>query len=747
MHENHDSDEKLTERSRVPEEPPRQQNSALGQVTRRRLLASSGALVAGSAVGVSSASANTVRNDKSNTQSIHQRLADSAIQTDVSLDGIETFVDQHMADAVANGDVVGATAAAIHGDETVFMNGYGKTRVNGGDSVDADTQFRLGSVSKPVIWTAAMQLIESGRIDPDEDVRTYLNSVSIADTYNTPITMSHLATHTAGFESRNQGMWVSDPDDIRPLATVLDEEQPARVRPPGEITSYSNYGAALAGQVIANVASQPLAAYLDEHIFEPLGMSSATFEQPPPSGSVTGYTAALGTPTEAPGLSLELWPAGSLTASADDMSRFMRGHVADGNVDGERLLSVDGIHRMQDQWFTNHPAVDGVGFGWIENTHGDVRTLWHNGAILGSFYSHLLLIPEEDIGLFLAYNTDAGASAANGLIDDFSTSHIQQKELSKRKPSGRPHRADDLAGTYRGVRIAKTTHSRLFTTLQAGDVTTTVDDAGYLITEAGGETTRWVERKPLVFDEAEGNETLAFEATNDTVTHLYQGFQAFRRRSWFESFTLHGALGSGSTVGMLSGVLGWPALYSWRRFRGRNDQAENDTEQPNSTNASEPNPSERIEDSGGPEHYSETDTPNEQSDSSSAGPSELNLPTQARDHSSFIDRLLGTLDSPAVARWLLGGSITSVVAFAVGVSAGLLLNPTFLTDPPLWYQLLLVLPVLATFGTILSIGSAVMAWRSGAWNRWSLFHYSIVAISTGVACWLLYYWNLFGTPG
>lgn len=699
MDEDNASNERRAKRPSIDDGTIGQHDSGFSGVTRRGVLATSGALVAGGLVAPVSAD---TRGGNSHTPAVYRRSADAPARRDVSLDGIESLLDQQMAAVVANGAVVGATAAVVRSDETILTKGYGQTHRNDGDSVDGDTLFRVGSVSKPFVWTAAMQLIESERIDPDEDVQTYLDSVSIADTHDEPITMAHLATHTAGFEGRNLGLWVSDPDDIRPLAEVLDEEQPARVRRPGEVISYSNYGAALAGQVVANVASQPLEEYIEERVFEPLGMSTATFGQPPPTGSAGGYTAAVGTPTAAPRLAVELWPAGSLTASATDMSRFMRAHLADGSVGGGRLLSAGGVRRMQDQWFTHHPAIDGVGFGWFEDTHGDVRTLWHNGSIPGSFYSHLLLLPEADVGLFIAYNTNVGNGAASDVIDDFLATYVPQEEPS-REPSGRPDRADALEGTYRAVRTAETTHSRLITTVQAGEIAVTVDDDGYVTTEIGGETTRWVERESLVFDEAEGHETLAFGGRGGELTHLYLGPQAFRRRS--ESLALHSALGAGSTVGMLSGGVGWPALRGWRRFRRRNDR--------------DSTPSEETEDGE----------------------------RRERRSVSVTDGLLETLGSPSAARWTIGGSIASVFALVVGFGAGVLFDPTFLSDPPLWYRLLLVLPVLATLGTVVSIGSAAIAWHSGSWSRRSLFHYSIVALSTGVACWLLYYWNLFGTPG
>lgn len=720
-------------------------------LTRRRVLAGSAALgagaIAGPLAGTGSVGADGSRAGITDPPSPSRHPANSSPVLDVSLDGIEEFVDEQMTDAVEDGPVVGASAAVVRSDETVVANGYGEKRP-GGEPVDADTQFRVGSVSKPFVWTAAMGLIEEGRIDPHEDVRTYLDSVPVAETYDEPITMAHLATHTAGFEPRNQGLWIADAAAARPLAEVLESEQPARVRPPGRQVSYSNYGTALAGQVVEDVVGRPLETYLEEEILDSIDASTATFEQPPPDDASAGYTALLGEPTEAPGLAVESWPAGSLSTSANDLARFVRAHLGDGSADGggdgEQVLSSEGLDRMHERWFSHHPDLDGLAFGWFEESHGDVRVLWHNGAIPQSFYSHVLFVPEADVGLVLAYNTDAGAQAAHETIDAFLDEYVPQEEPEPLEPDGRPDRADALEGTYRSLRVAVTTHSRLPTTLQAGEVDVEVDDEGYLVTDDGGEQARWVQREPLVFEEAEGDDALAFEDENGTITHLYVGSQAFRRRPWHESVALHGGLAAGSTLGMLAGAVAWPAARGWRRLRGGNGDAVD----PENTEA-EDEPDGSAIDTQPHEIPGEVGGAPAEGDSNGA-PAETSQEGAPAEASQDVDQKRDFRDafgSPGVARWTLGASIAAVFTFGLGALAGLLLDPTLLGDPPLWYRILLVLPVLAALGTVVSVASAALAWRAGAWRRRSLTLYGLVAASTALASGLLYYWNFFGTPG
>lgn len=705
-----------TERSRnaIPERSGDEQ-------TRRTLLVGTGALVAGSLAGPRSVRAAPGTQSPLEPPGVRERAVKNADDYDVSLDGIEAVIDEEMKEVIDDGDVVGATVAVVHDGESVLTKGYGQNDPESGEPIDESTPFRIASVTKPVVWTAVMQLIEAGEVDPHEDVGTYLDSVNIPETIDEPITLAHLATHTAGFEERNQGVWVDDPEDRRALVEVLDTEQPSRVRAPGTVSSYSNYGTALAAQIVADVTGQEIESYLQEHVFDPLEMHNASVAQPSDPPATQGYTAALGSPSAAPGLAIELWPAGSMTASATDMARFMRAHLADPET-GDRGLSTGVVSRMREQWFTHHPALDGLGFGWIEDTSRGVRTLWHNGAIPGSFYSHLVLVPGADLGLFVAYNTDVGAGAAGSLVDAFLEASVGQEAPADRESDGPPSRADELAGTFRSVRVAENSHSKLFTTLQAGRIAVEIDGDS-LLTEMGGSTTRWVEREPLVFDQVDGHETLAF---SDDLSHLFVGSQAFERPPRSESLAYHGVLGAGAALGMVGGIVGPPVASGIRRLRS-ND----------SSNSIDPESEAEARGDGHEEatrNRSGSGSTTDDSDSSEAS-------------SGFSARVSRLLTSPRIARRIMIAAAGSVVVFAVSVVTGIIVNPTLLSQPPLWYQLVLLLPPIATLLIVISIGSAGLTWRAGLWSRRSSTVYTVLTVSTAIACWLLYYWNFFATTG
>jgi len=138
-------------------------------------------------------------------------------------EAFESFLDGAMKTQLDAHDVAGATVAVVDGEET-FTKGYGYSDVAAREPVDGEsTLFRIGSVSKLFAWTVAMQAVERGDLATDVDVNRYLDDLSIPDTYDDPVTLDHLSTHTAGFEDRFRGTFVPDAESLQPIEEVLRE--------------------------------------------------------------------------------------------------------------------------------------------------------------------------------------------------------------------------------------------------------------------------------------------------------------------------------------------------------------------------------------------------------------------------------------------------------------------------------------------------------------------------------------------
>lgn len=640
-------------------------------------------LVGAAAAGLTATGASTPVSARGSNSSPPPRSTSSSDPTDggIDPDELETFLDHEIESGLEDHDIPGATVSVVQGGEILCAKGYGYANIEDETPVVADeTRFRIGSISKLFTYTAAMQLVEQGAIDPHEDVSSALESVSIPGTNDDPITLAHLATHTAGFEERARGTWVDG--EARPLETVLREERPALVRPPGEVVAYSNYGAALAGGLVADVAGKSFDTFVQESIFDPLGMDRSTFEQPVTDDLVTGYLIFAGTHDPVDFETLEYAPAGAMSATATDVARFMLAHLGH-SIDGERLLEPETRSAMQETWFTHHDRLDGVAFGFFEEHRSGVRVLRHDGAT-PTIQSDLVLVPEADLGLFVSFNGNTAAGARSSLLEAFFERYLEDEgaenggDGTPLESDGLPERAADLEGTYRSVRVAETTYEKLPTVAQAPRVAVRIENDSTLLTNGSGETTRWVEEETLLFREVDGDRRLAFlEDESGSIAYLCLGFQAFAPLSRHEESSVQLALGAVAGLALLSGVVGWPLEKGWRRYR----------EEP------------RLEGD------------------------------QRRSRWVAGGTIACFLGFVAIALILL-----------------VLNPITFLGDPPLTFRLSFLLPIAGTIGTLGAVGYAVRAWTEGDWGPFARVHYTFVVVGLVVLCWLCYYWNLFGLP-
>ena len=486
------------------------------------------------------------------------------------LEDLEEFVDNRMAEGLAEHDVAGATVSVVHDGGIELAKGYGYADVEAGREVNAEeTLFRIGSVSKLLGWTAVMQGVERAAFDLDVDVNEYLEALTIPDTYPEPITLSHLATHTPGFEERLRGTFVRDEEDLRPLAEALREERPERVRPPGELASYSNYGSALAGQVVAEGAETSFEAYVEGEVLGPLGMDRTTFDQPVPEGMEPdlsrGYRYAGGEFREGGFEYVGIPPAGSASATATDMARFMLAHLQGGALDGGRVLEPESVERMHERRFGHDDRINGVAFGFYERNRGDLRVLAHGGDT-ELFHSELLLLPELDLGLFVSYNSPGGVAAREEFVAAF-LDRFEGPEPTP-EPDGRPAHAEVIEGSYRGIRMAATSYEKLAGAASVAELS--VESDGTLVVSAIGEEWRFAEVDDLLFREIDGDDAIAFREEDGEITHAFLGSVpviAFERLEWYERPLLQGALAALTLLVLLSAVVGWPLAMVRRRYR------------------------------------------------------------------------------------------------------------------------------------------------------------------------------------
>src|SRR5215472_14464465 len=374
----------------------------------------------------------------------------------------ETFLDAMIPSQLRNRNITGAVVSVVKEGQVLFQKGYGYADVEEKKPVLPDqTLFRPGSISKLFTATAVMQLVEQGKLDLDRDINDYLD-FTIPKTYPQPTTLRQLLTHTGGFEETLKNLFVAHESDIKPLRAYLVNEMPARIFPPGKIPSYSNYGFTLAGYIVERVSGEKFERYIENHISKPLEMKNSTFDQPLPAQLAPqmskGYLSASKKPRDFE--FVQAAPAGALSTTAADMTRFMLAFLQDGAVDGVSILKPETVRQMEARQFEFHPMLAGIGITFMEYLVDPVRIIAHGGDTV-YFHSDMILVPDAHLGYFLSYNSlgkDVGGGRGEvwrTLVNRYFPSEAQSKmdvDLNTAKSDGRA-----VSGLYEGTRRGETT--------------------------------------------------------------------------------------------------------------------------------------------------------------------------------------------------------------------------------------------------------------------------------------------------
>ncbi len=459
----------------------------------------------------------------------------------------QAFFDRAIPEQLESFHVAGAAVSVVEGDELVFSKGYGYADVDNGITADPDaTLFRIGSTTKLFTWTAVMQLVERGQLDLDADINGYLD-FRIPDTFPQSITLRHLMTHTAGFEDRVTGYLAASAGDLIPLGKWLSSHIPARVRAPGAFSSYSNYGAGLAGYIVERVSGLPYVEYVAKNILAPLGMDHTSLSQPLPQGWAgelsKGYVFA-GTGFQSMDFEYIVpAPTGSGTSTAADMARFM-GALLHGGASGRgRILNEQTVATMFTRIFAHDPRLNGWAYGLYEMNRNGLRVIGHAGDTR-LFHSLVALIPEKNIGVFVAYNSENAFDVQSLLLKELLDAFFPAAAAPAAKIALSAEELAKFAGSYRqSRRFAETTVEKAATLLEPIIMTPT-DDGALLVSSAWYGEIRFIPVEPLVFaQEGDPQSILIFQtdAKGDIRRVFVQDdpTTVFEKLPWYADFPLH----------------------------------------------------------------------------------------------------------------------------------------------------------------------------------------------------------------
>ena len=336
-------------------------------------------------------------------------------------------IDATCREWIENDDIAGCSAMIIRDGRVGYFKCFGHRDRAEELPIERDTIFRIYSMSKPVTSVAVMQLVEQGKISLDDPASKFLPGfdeltvmkIDGDDPEEIParreITIRDLLSHTAGLtygffgdtevdmEYRRQGVLIMD-TDLEDMCSKLADIP--LLYQPGERWHYSVASDVL-GRVVEVASEQTLDAYLEEHIFQPLGMKDSFFSLP---ADRLSRLAEMYTPELEPAAAWESFRfrnannkffsgGGGLCSTIDDYGRFAQMLTNRGELDGTRILkseTIDSMFTNQLGGLDNPPGSFQFGLGFRISDRGDNGSDYGWGGAAGTrFWSN----PEKNLSV------------------------------------------------------------------------------------------------------------------------------------------------------------------------------------------------------------------------------------------------------------------------------------------------------------------------------------------------------------
>jgi CubicO group peptidase (beta-lactamase class C family) len=375
--------------------------------------------------------------------------------------GQHDSIQAYLQPLVNNGTIAGAVALVSTKDRTIYLQAAGFRDLSAKAPMPPDALFWIASTSKPMTATALMMLVDEGKVNLDDPVEKYLpefkgqmvdlshaNSSHTAQSAagsqnppqlvpaNHPILVREILSHTSGLPFKSKAQpgaldLLSLKDSVRSFAA-----EPLIFQPFTDY-KYSNEGIDTAARIIEVVSGIPYEQFMQQRLFDPLGMKDTTFwptaaqiQRIAETYKLDAQTKAL---VEVPVSQLTYplddrqhrypMPAGGLFSTAEDVAKFCRMILNGGVADGKRYISANAL---QDMTSRQNSGMGGAsyGFGWSVSATG----MGHGGAFrnameIDKVKGRILIFMVQQDGAWGTPKGDAIVSTLKRLADEMVDSH------------------------------------------------------------------------------------------------------------------------------------------------------------------------------------------------------------------------------------------------------------------------------------------------------------------------------------
>jgi CubicO group peptidase (beta-lactamase class C family) len=359
-------------------------------------------------------------------------------------------LDQYVARAMSAFGEPGLSLAIVENGKTVIAKGYGVRSIATRAPVTADTAFPIGSETKAFTSAALAILVDEGKLKWSDRVVDKLPGFRMYDPYATAhMTVRDLLTHRSGL-GLGEGDLMIIPNTTRSRADIVHALRYLKPRTGfREVFAYDNILYIVAGQLVQAVSGETWEHFVEQHLFEPLGMSDSRTLYDPAAPNAVALQARTDGPIRGMGHERILKhpldpraaaPCGSINASAIDMAKWMAMWEEGGKLpNGRQLLGPAAVHELwnpvvvvpSDAFGAVSPLLAGPSFqdyalGWFVEDDDGHTVVEHTGAVFGALAA-LYFIPDRHVAFSVIINSEDGGTR-RAVVDYLLAYYLNQPQ-------------------------------------------------------------------------------------------------------------------------------------------------------------------------------------------------------------------------------------------------------------------------------------------------------------------------------
>ena len=352
--------------------------------------------------------------------SLHAQTLRDDVQVTVPDEGRFAEIRTKVADMVQRGEIPSMALAVARDGAIIWEEAFGWADRENQIKATPQTVYPVGSLSKSIMATGVMTLVEQGQVDLDDPVVRLIAPAHLP-TYEgnaADIKVWHLLNMAAGIP--HGWMIFSNEEDISRNAEEKDallQHIGKVVFPPGEVYHYSNFSMGLTEWIIERITGRDVAEYMRSEVFHPLGMNHTgiRIEEEFAAHVATGYSARM-QPIGGAGNSYTVAPGGlGFYSSVHDLILYGMFHLKNRLPNQQQILSDATLDRMH--YFSEGPDTL-FALGWFTG-----EKLVSNGRVRGA-NSRLTLVPSQDLAVACQTNMTSPVNIADQICDEITALFI-----------------------------------------------------------------------------------------------------------------------------------------------------------------------------------------------------------------------------------------------------------------------------------------------------------------------------------